>query len=132
MLLRFDGASRGNPGEGGSGAVLYQDGIIVKTCSMYHSAPVTNNVAEYYGLIIGLRTALANGCAELTVEGDSKLVIEQVFGSWKCKNNNMILLNKEAQELKKHFMQIRGRWISREENKDADRVSNEVIDTNKI
>lgn len=131
FLLRFDGASRGNPGNGGSGAVLYQNGVIIKTCNMYHPYPVTNNVAEYYGLIIGLKMALSEGYTVLSVEGDSKLVIEQVFGKWKCTNKNMIILNKEVQELKKQFVSISGTWIPREKNKDADRISNEVIDIHK-
>lgn len=128
MLLRFDGASRGNPGIGGSGAVLYKDKSIIKTCYMYHILPVTNNISEYYGLIIGMRMAFMEGIKNLTVEGDSKLVIEQVFGKWKCNNPNMIALNKEVQELKKLFDSITGKWIPREKNKDADKASNDAID----
>ena len=47
-LLRFDGASRGNPGEGGSSAVIYKNNEIIDKCYYYHPKPVTNNVAEYY------------------------------------------------------------------------------------
>lgn len=128
MLLRFDGASRGNPGIGGSGAVLYRDNTILKTCYMYHGLSVTNNISEYYGLIIGMRMALMEGITNIMIEGDSKLVIEQVFGKWKCNNPNMISLNNEAIKLKKLFNSINGKWIPRVQNKDADKASNDAID----
>ena len=127
-ILRFDGASKGNPGLGGSAGVLYKDGNIVKYCYYYHSTPVTNNVAEYYGLIIGMRSALLHGYDNITIEGDSKLVIEQVFGSWKCKHQNIIPLYNEALALKKQFKSIHGRWIAREKNTDADRYCNEAVE----
>ena len=129
MLLRFDGASRGNPGPGGSAAVLYgADGTISSYCYKYHGAPVTNNVAEYVGLVIGLKMALAAGLLELVVEGDSKLVIEQVFGNWKCRHPNILPLFEEALALKKQFETIDGRWIPRAKNVDADRFSNEAYE----
>lgn len=128
MLLRFDGASKGNPGVGGSAAVLFKDNKIIEITYYYHPKAVTNNVAEYYGLIIGLKMALAKGHTNIFVEGDSKLVIEQVFGTWKCKHPNMIPLCNEVKELKKQFTSIHGRWIPREENGDADNYSNVAIE----
>ena len=127
ILLRFDGACKGNPGIGGSAAVLYTDNEIVDICYYYHSKPVTNNIAEYIGLIGGLNMCLSHGYTNLMIEGDSKLVIEQVFGTWKCTHKNMVPLQHEIQILKKQFVSIFGRWIPREENTDADYYSNLTI-----
>ena len=127
ILLHFDGACKGNPGIGGSAAVLYKDNEIIDLCYYYHGKPVTNNIAEYMGLIGGLNMCLSNGYTNIMVEGDSKLVIEQVFGTWKCNHKNMIPLNNEIECLKKKFTSIFGRWIPREENTEADYYSNLTI-----
>lgn len=128
-MLRFDGAAKGNPGLGGSAAVLYDaDGNIIKYCYRYHSTPVTNNAAEYVGLIIGLKMALDAGLSEIVVEGDSKLVIEHVFGTWKCKHPNLLPFYNESIVLKKQFVSIKGQWIARAKNADADRFSNEAYE----
>ena len=128
-LLRFDGACKGNPGKGGSAAVIYQnnDPTPVHVCYYYHPSKTTNNITEYTGLLAGLKMCLANNLTNVTVEGDSKLVIEQVFGSWACKHSNMIPLCQEAKNLKKQFTSITGRWIPRDQNQDADYYSNLAI-----
>ncbi|CAK8577889.1 unnamed protein product [Lathyrus sativus] len=76
--LRFDGACSGNPGPAGAGAVLFDE----QGSLLYHFRQglgnTTNNVAEYRALILGLRQALRIGCMNLTVQGDSQLVINQV------------------------------------------------------
>jgi probable phosphoglycerate mutase len=128
MLLRFDGASKGNPGKGGSAAVLFNDNTIVDVCYYYHPTPVTNNVAEYVSLIIGLKMALALGHTNIFIEGDSKLVIEQVFGKWKCNHPNIVPLCDQVKDLKKRFTSIHGRWIPREENGDADKYANIAVE----
>lgn len=127
IVLRFDGACKGNPGIGGSGAVVFKDNEPLHECYYYHSRPITNNIAEYIGLIGGLRMCLAHGYKNIVVQGDSKLVIEQVFGSWKCSHPNMKPLYEEAKELKKQFVSILGSWIPREKNGEADRLSNVAI-----
>ena len=126
-LLRFDGACRGNPGEGGSSAVIYKNNEIIDKCYYYHPKPVTNNVAEYYGLLGGLNMCIEKGYDNIFVEGDSKLVIEQVFGKWNCSHKNMIPLNNQIKKIKKQFVSIYGKWIPREENGDADEYSNVAI-----
>lgn len=127
VILRFDGACKGNPGPGGSAAVIYKDNKKIHVCYYYHSKKVTNNVAEYYGLLGGLQSCLEMGFTNIMVEGDSKLVIEQVFGTWQCKDKKMIALCAKAKELKKQFVSIFGRWIPREQNTDADYYSNIAI-----
>ena len=126
-LLRFDGACRPNPGEGGSAAVIYKNNEIIDKCYYYHPKPVTNNVAEYYGLLGGLNMCIEKGYDNIFVEGDSKLVIEQVFGKWKTSHKNMIPLNNQIKKIKKQFISIYGKWIPREENGDADEYSNVAI-----
>lgn len=127
IVLQFDGASKGNPGIGGSAAVLVQNGVVIHSKMYAHKNRVTNNVAEYHGLIIGLQLALEKGYTEVSVEGDSKLVIEQVFGTWKCNHKNMIPLCEESKKLKKLFKSISGRWIPREKNGEADKYANLAI-----
>ena len=126
-LLRFDGACRGNPGEGGSAAVIYKDNEIIDKCYYYHPKTVTNNIAEYYGLLGGLNMCIEKGYDNIFVEGDSKLVIEQVFGKWKTRHKNLIPLNNQINKIKKLFVSIYGKWIPREENGDADEYSNIAI-----
>lgn len=127
IVIQFDGASKGNPGIGGSAAVLFKNGVLINKKMYLHPNRVTNNVAEYHGLIIGLKLALENGYTDISVEGDSKLVIEQVFGTWKCIHKNMIPLCEEAKKLKKLFKSINGRWIPREKNSEADKYANMAI-----
>jgi ribonuclease HI len=125
--MQFDGASKGNPGQGGSAAVLLQNGIVIHKRLYTHPHRVTNNVTEYHGLIIGLKLALEKGYTDICVEGDSKLVIEQVFGNWKCNHKNMIPLCDESKKLCKLFKSISGRWIPREKNGEADKYANLAI-----
>jgi ribonuclease HI len=84
-------------------------------------------VAEYTGLIIGLRLALEKGYTKLLVEGDSQLVIFQTQGKWKVKNENLQKYNKEARSLVSQFEFIALRHIRRDLNKEADRITNEVV-----
>jgi ribonuclease HI len=132
VVLQFDGASKGNPGVGGSAAVLLKNGVLIHSRMYSHPHRVTNNVTEYYGLIIGLQLALENGYTEICVEGDSKLVIEQVFGTWKCSHKNMIPLCEESKKLKALFKSISGRWIPRENNSEADKYANMAIKRNQM
>lgn len=132
ILLQFDGASKGNPGVGGSAAVLVKNGVVVHSVMYSHPNRVTNNVAEYGGLIIGLKLALEKGYTDIMVEGDSKLVIEQVFGTWKCNHHNMIPLCDESKKLKKLFKTINGKWIPREKNSEADKYANMAIKRNQL
>jgi ribonuclease HI len=132
VVLQFDGASKGNPGVGGSAAVLLKNGVLLHSRMYSHPHRVTNNVTEYYGLIIGLQLALENGYTEICVEGDSKLVIEQVFGTWKCSHKNMIPLCEESKKLKALFKSISGRWIPRENNSEADKYANMAIKRNQM
>lgn len=126
-LLQFDGLAEPNPGKASAGAILYSpDRDPIYEVGEYIEF-ATNNVAEYMGLIIGLRLALEKGVTKLLVEGDSQLIIFQTQGKWKVKNENLQKYNKEARELVSQFEFIAMRHIRREFNKEADRITNEVV-----
>ncbi|XP_044505953.1 uncharacterized protein LOC123225778 isoform X2 [Mangifera indica] len=99
-VLKFDGASKGNPGLAGAGAVLLaEDGSMV--CRLREGVGIaTNNVAEYRAVLLGLKHALKKGFTHIRVQGDSKLVCMQIQGLWKVNNPNLAGLCKEAKELK--------------------------------
>jgi ribonuclease HI len=126
-LLQFDGSAEPNPGKASGGAIIYSQNkdILYETGEYIEFA--TNNVAEYTGLIIGLRLALEKGFTKLLVEGDSQLVIFQIQGKWKVKNENIQKYYKEARNLVSQFEFIALRHIQRGLNKEADRITNEVV-----
>lgn len=125
--IEFDGASKGNPGLAGAGAMLRaDDGSMV--CRLREGVGIaTNNVAEYRAVILGLRYALKKGFKHVRVQGDSKLVCMQVQGLWKIKNPNMAALCKVAKELKDKFMSFEIRHVEREFNSAADAQANLAV-----
>ncbi|MEV6686047.1 bifunctional RNase H/acid phosphatase [Streptomyces sp. NPDC051130] len=135
-LVRFvveaDGGSRGNPGPAGYGAVVLDPatGETLAERAEYIGV-ATNNVAEYKGLIAGLKAAreLAPDALVL-VRMDSKLVVEQMSGRWKIKHPDMKPLATEAAAILPRA-QVTYEWIPRERNKHADRLANEAMDAGK-
>ncbi|MBB4949781.1 putative phosphoglycerate mutase [Kitasatospora gansuensis] len=132
FIVEADGGSRGNPGPAGYGAVV-RDGdtgqIIAEAAEFIGRA--TNNVAEYKGLIAGLRAAHElDPDAKVDVRMDSKLVVEQMSGRWKIKHPDMQPLAAEAATVLPRS-QVKYSWIPREKNKDADRLANEAMDAGK-
>lgn len=127
-LLEVDGGSRGNPGPAAYGVVLRDadtGAVVAEDAATIGEA--TNNVAEYSGLVAGLRLAreLAPG-ASLEVRLDSQLVVEQMSGRWKVKHAAMRALVAEARELAPAG--TRYTWVPRAENTHADRLVNEALD----
>ncbi|MFF4778409.1 bifunctional RNase H/acid phosphatase [Microtetraspora fusca] len=129
FVVEADGGSRGNPGPAGYGAVVKDaDGLVLaETAEAIGTA--TNNVAEYSGLIAGLSSVLALGGegASVEVRMDSKLVIEQMAGRWKIKNEGLRPLALEAGALARR-LRVTWTWIPRERNSHADRLANEAMD----
>ncbi|XP_026659121.1 uncharacterized protein LOC103703834 isoform X2 [Phoenix dactylifera] len=116
----FDGASKGNPGKAGAGAVLRtEDGTVVSRLRE-GLGDATCNVAEYRALILGLKYALKKGFKQIHVQGDSKLICMQVQDLWKTKNQNLADLYKEVKELKDMFLSFKIGHVKREFNSDAD------------
>ncbi|GGP61486.1 bifunctional RNase H/acid phosphatase [Saccharothrix coeruleofusca] len=129
VVVEADGGSRGNPGPAGYGAVVRDAGTGEVLAERFDGVGVaTNNVAEYRGLIEGLRAAAELGAREVAVRMDSKLVVEQMSGRWKVKHPAMQPLALEARELARRFDRVGYEWIPREHNKDADRLANRAMD----
>jgi ribonuclease HI len=126
--LFTDGAARGNPGPAGAGAVIVSpEGHVVAKVGKFLGES-TNNVAEYMGLILGLRRAKAMGIKELEVYADSELLVKQLSGDYAVKAEHLKPLHDEAQALLRGFGWIEVRHIPREENAQADAMSNRAID----
>ncbi|MFI2608829.1 bifunctional RNase H/acid phosphatase [Kitasatospora sp. NPDC018619] len=129
FIVEADGGSRGNPGPAGYGAVVRDadTGQIVAEAAGF-IGHATNNVAEYQGLIAGLKAARElDPDASVDVRMDSKLVVEQMSGRWKIKHPDMQPLAAEARALLPRA-RVTYTWIPRERNKDADRLANEAMD----
>jgi len=127
-VLYFDGCSKGNPGPSGIGAVLYKNNNEHWSDSRYIGNKRTNNEAEYCALIMGLEEAINCNIKNLSVCGDSLLVINQVNGIYKVKHVNLIPLYAKVMELTKHFKYIEFTHVYRNENKRADKLSNIALE----
>ncbi|MFI6816281.1 bifunctional RNase H/acid phosphatase [Nonomuraea sp. NPDC050328] len=131
FVIEADGGSRGNPGPAGYGAVVRDAAdsqVLAEVAEAIGTA--TNNVAEYRGLIAGLRAVLDLGGdgASVAVRMDSKLVVEQMAGRWKIKNEGLRPLADEAAGLARRLRVTEWTWIPRERNSHADRLANEAMD----
>ncbi|MGW3624159.1 bifunctional RNase H/acid phosphatase [Streptomyces sp. NPDC000880] len=132
FVVEADGGSRGNPGPAGYGAVVLdpKTGETLAEAAEYIGV-ATNNVAEYKGLVAGLKAAKAlDPEASIRVRMDSKLVVEQMSGRWKIKHPDMKPLAAEAARVFP-ASQVTYEWIPREKNKHADRLANEAMDAGK-
>ncbi len=129
VVVEADGGSRGNPGPAGYGAVVLDaaSGDVLAERSEGIGV-ATNNVAEYQGLIAGLRAAIELGATVVEVRMDSKLVVEQMSGRWKIKHPAMKPLAMEAAKLVRQLGSVHFGWIPRERNKRADRLANLAMD----
>ncbi|CAL9428221.1 bifunctional RNase H/acid phosphatase [Streptomyces sp. CCM_MD2014] len=129
FVVEADGGSRGNPGPAGYGAVVLDAATgetLVETAE--YLGVVTNNVAEYRGLLAGLRAAKElDPDAGVRVRMDSKLVVEQMSGRWKIKHPDMKPLAAEAARVFPPG-RVTYEWIPRADNKHADRLANEAMD----
>ena len=123
-----DGGSRGNPGPAGFGAVIEDpEGQVVARLSEYLGKQ-TNNVAEYSGLLAVLDWALKNGAKRLCVVSDSELMVRQMKGQYKVKNEGLKPLWERAQQMTAKLEDFEMRHTLRGGNKEADRLANEAMD----
>ncbi len=132
FVIEADGGSRGNPGPAGYGAVVLDatTGETLREAAEFIGR-ATNNVAEYRGLVAGLRAAYElDPSARVRVRMDSKLVVEQMSGRWKIKHEGMRALAGEAREIFPPEA-VSYEWMPRAKNKHADRLANEAMDAGK-
>lgn len=126
-ILNCDGGARGNPGPAGIGFVLAVTAAPVIYYSQY-VGETTNNVAEYRALIAGLKRAQQSGVTEVEVRLDSELVVRQMKGEYRVKDDKLKPLFAEAQRLTARFQRITFQHVPREKNARADALVNKAID----
>ena len=126
--LYTDGAARGNPGPAGAGAYICTPaGDVVAEIAEY-LGETTNNVAEYQGLLFGLKKLIELKTHSVEVRADSELMVKQINGQYRVKHPNLIPLHAEAKQLMRKIPEVKIVHVRREKNKDADRLSNVAID----
>ena len=125
--LFFDGCSKGNPGKAGAGAVIYRNQIEIYSQSSFVGNKITNNVAEYSGLILGLEKALALNINRLHVKGDSMLAIKQLRGEFKVSSPSIAPFYHTAKRIEKQIGCVTYEHIYREYNKRADQLANDGL-----
>lgn len=129
LLINIDGGSRGNPGPSGAGvvvrdatskAILYEGGLFL--------GKTTNNVAEYSGLLAGLKIAQRAGASSVTIISDSELLVRQMTGRYRVKSPNLLDIYAEASALAASFKKCTFRHVLREDNAHADEMANLAMD----
>lgn len=126
--LFTDGGSRGNPGPAAYGYVLEADDGTLLAAHGERIGVATNNVAEYRALIAGLEKALELGLDEVGVVSDSELLVKQMTGEYRVKNEALKQLNSEAERVARRIGDVSYRAVRREHNELADRLVNEALD----
>ena len=126
--LSTDGGSRGNPGPAAYGYVLESEDGHVLDARGEAIGTATNNVAEYRGLIAGLESAIQRGIDELEIVSDSELLVRQMQGEYKVKNETLKTLQREAAELAARLKRVTYTAVRRAHNELADQLVNEALD----
>jgi ribonuclease HI/probable phosphoglycerate mutase len=128
LSLFTDGACRGNPGNGGAGAVLVgENGEVISTAKRF-LGNCTNNIAEYQALILGLGEALGRGATAISIYLDSELIVRQIQGVYRVKNPTLKPLMADVRALLDRFDTWQVAHVPRSENAVADKLANEAID----
>jgi len=126
--INIDGGSRGNPGPAAYGVIIRDgSGEIVAKLKKYIGR-MTNNVAEYYGLIAALDYAESHGVKAIRIESDSELLVKQMRGQYKVKSEDLRPLFERALKMSKGFGTFRIEHVYREQNREADALANEAMD----
>ncbi len=124
----IDGGSRGNPGPASYGVVIRDGrGEIVAKLKKYIGR-MTNNVAEYYGLIAAMDYAQSHGVRAIRIESDSELLVKQMRGQYKVKSGDLRPLFERARKMSQAFDSFRIEHVYREQNREADALANEALD----
>jgi len=128
ITIYTDGGARGNPGPAAIGVVIYGVGEKPLRQVGEHIGNATNNQAEYQALIRGLKEAESLEAKELTCFLDSELVVRQLTGKYKVKEQELKLLAAEVFKLSNKFLSVEYKHVPREKNKLADKLVNEALD----
>ena len=128
VVVWTDGGARGNPGPAGYGVVVTdRDGAVLTELSE-GIGWATNNVAEYKGVIAGLRRARELGARRVVVRADSLLVVNQQLGRWKVRNEGLLPLAAEVRRLARGFERVSWQHVPRARNRRADALANQAMD----
>ncbi len=128
ITIYTDGAARGNPGPAGAGAILTKDDgqVIVEVCR--YLGEMTNNQAEYRALILAIEEAKRIGATDVAIFTDSELVVKQLTGDYRVKNEGIKPLHKKILELLREIGDYTIEHVPRENNRHADKLANLAID----
>jgi ribonuclease HI len=128
IFINTDGASRGNPGPAAIGVTLKNDKEELVAIISEKIGLTTNNQAEYRALIAGLKKALSLGAKDVVVRADSELMVKQMLGQYRVKNEGLKPLFEEARKLAGGLTNCKFAAIPRERNKEADKLCNQALD----
>ena len=127
-----DGASRGNPGDSGIGIVVRNDAGEVVLTAYGFIGTATNNIAEYSALLALLKRIKATPCSQLVVHSDSELMVRQMNGEYKVRDENLKEYHRKVTALRDDLsFPFELRYVPREQNKEADTLANRGIDSRK-
>jgi len=128
FIVHIDGGARGNPGPAGAGVVIRaEDGTSLFEGGLFLGR-ATNNVAEYRALLAGLERARALGAETVEVRSDSELLVRQMQGRYRVRNEALRELFDEAAALCRCFERVRFTHVRRQQNTEADRLANQAMD----
>lgn len=128
LIVNVDGGARGNPGPAAIAAVASDpDGVVVDERSEA-IGPTTNNVAEYRAMLLGARLAKELGADEVELVGDSELIVKQLLGEYRVKQEHLRPLREEALAAIEELGEWSLRSVPREQNVRADELVNEELD----
>lgn len=128
LVIYTDGAARGNPGPAGIGVVIKNDkGEVLHEISSF-LGQATNNVAEYNALITALEKAVTLNAQQVELFTDSELVVKQIKGEYRVKNEGLKPLYRKAKDLIQQLGNFTITHVPREKNMEADRLANQGID----
>ena len=128
MIVNVDGGSRGNPGPAAIAAVATDPSGEVLAERSETIGEATNNVAEYRALLLGIDVAKELGADEAVFVGDSKLIVEQVKGNWKVKQDHLRPLHTKVKDALRDLPKWSIRHVKRDDNERADELLNEALD----
>ena len=127
VTVHIDGGSRGNPGPAAAGVVITSDGKVLHQAGIF-LGQATNNIAEYHGLLAGLEAAGRLRASEVQVISDSELLVRQMNGQYRVRNEGIKPLYEKASRLASAFARCEFCHVPREKNTRADELVNKALD----